>query len=139
MKQAVVVEVAGEAGKRYSVRCKCCKTRWTEEHADSEIYRGTMRETIGRAHSCPKVDEWKKVHPYTTVAMSAFVMDVVRWGRRADGTTTKCDGRCMGAKGFDCDCHCKGQNHGKGWSGAIELDRVDEFIKKDLDSVRTHA
>lgn len=25
---------------------------------------------------------------------------------------TKCDGRCMGAKGPNCDCQCGGANHG---------------------------
>jgi hypothetical protein len=26
----------------------------------------------------------------------------------------KCDGRCMNAKGHDCECSCRGANHGRG-------------------------
>lgn len=36
-------------------------------------------------------------------------VDVVR-GRHSD--TRKCDARCTGATGFDCECSCAGQNHG---------------------------
>lgn len=29
----------------------------------------------------------------------------------------KCDGRCIFAKGPNCDCSCCGDNHGSGWYG----------------------
>jgi hypothetical protein len=28
----------------------------------------------------------------------------------------RCDARCIGARGFQCDCSCGGANHGAGWS-----------------------
>lgn len=28
----------------------------------------------------------------------------------------KCDGRCMNAKGHNCECACGGANHGKGFN-----------------------
>ena len=31
-----------------------------------------------------------------------------------------CDARCYNAKGTDCHCFCKGQNHGKGLQFAID-------------------
>ena len=30
-----------------------------------------------------------------------------------------CDARCYTAKGTDCHCFCKGQNHGKGYQWAV--------------------
>lgn len=36
----------------------------------------------------------------------------IKWTYRPD--PTECDGRCMGAKGPNCDCKCKGANHGAG-------------------------
>jgi hypothetical protein len=41
-----------------------------------------------------------------------------------DGPTQRCDQRCYGAKGGNCQCICNGRNHGAG-------------IDKALDNVRT--
>jgi hypothetical protein len=35
-----------------------------------------------------------------------------------------CDGRCIYAKGPDCECHCNGKNHGKGFTFGL-----DTFIR----------
>lgn len=39
----------------------------------------------------------------------------------------KCDGRCVFAKGPNCDCTCQGANHGSGWHGGgfvvVDTDR----------------
>lgn len=39
----------------------------------------------------------------------------------------KCDGRCIFASGPNCDCNCRGENHGSGWLGGgfetVETDR----------------
>jgi len=39
--------------------------------------------------------------------------------RRVNGTPsdTKCDARCTGARGTDCECSCAGKNHGSAWCG----------------------
>lgn len=43
--------------------------------------------------------------------MSALYFDHVRvQGRYV--AEIKCDGRCMGAKGHNCECSCGGANHG---------------------------
>jgi hypothetical protein len=28
----------------------------------------------------------------------------------------KCDARCTGARGHNCECECGGANHGSGWA-----------------------
>lgn len=39
----------------------------------------------------------------------------------------KCDGRCVFARGPNCDCACRGANHGHGWFGGgfevVDTDR----------------
>lgn len=32
----------------------------------------------------------------------------------SEGSNHKCDGRCLNAKRGDCECSCKGVNHGAG-------------------------
>lgn len=36
----------------------------------------------------------------------------------------RCDARCYGASGPDCDCCCGGSNHGKGFARALSLTRA---------------
>lgn len=39
----------------------------------------------------------------------------------------KCDGRCIFAKGPNCDCKCCGDNHGSGWfGGGFEIVTTDK-------------
>lgn len=43
-----------------------------------------------------------------------------------DRELCKCDGRCIFAKGPNCDCSCCGDNHGAGWfGGGFETVTVD--------------
>lgn len=53
-----------------------------------------------------------------------------------------CDGRCTGARGPNCDCHCGGENHGKGMVVAAELGvggRVTFGPPADADAARARA
>lgn len=40
------------------------------------------------------------------------VTRVVRFN--PEGSNHKCDGRCLNARGVDCECSCGGKNHGAG-------------------------
>lgn len=44
----------------------------------------------------------------------------------------KCDATCYDAEGPDCDCICRGMNHGKGKKAAQDNTSkyVDEWMKK---------
>lgn len=106
------VDVNGEPGRRYSVRCKCCKARWTEDVTLQAERMGAV--VIGAAHHCEKVDTWRAKHPWSVVQMSAFRTEVLCWKPKPGGRLTQCNSLCMGAKGPNCDCHCRGNNHGRG-------------------------
>jgi hypothetical protein len=43
----------------------------------------------------------------------------------------RCDARCYGAKGDDCNCVCGGENHGKGFDAAMKntQDRGEEMAE----------
>lgn len=34
--------------------------------------------------------------------------------RKSNPSNHQCDGRCLNARGFKCECSCKGRNHGAG-------------------------
>ena len=36
--------------------------------------------------------------------------------RKSNPSLHECGARCMGAKGFLCECSCGGKNHGKGYA-----------------------
>ena len=48
--------------------------------------------------------------------------------------TTKCDDRCMYAKGWDCTCSCGGANHGRGYIERIESEwpQIRDRIQSQL-------
>jgi hypothetical protein len=44
----------------------------------------------------------------------------------SDGCVGRCDARCHDAiPGSDCDCICRGANHGRGTARAVENTRAD--------------
>ena len=47
------------------------------------------------------------------------VTDKGKWLK--ESLRPKCDGRCIGATGPNCDCQCHGENHGKGLEGCITV------------------
>ena len=49
----------------------------------------------------------------------------------------RCDARCYNAKGQDCECMCDGDNHGKGFIGAVlnvtdngSIEKANERLKE---------
>lgn len=84
---------------RYYIRCRACLAVGAVE-AESEPRQG----------ACPcggRVESMGKVHRDRLVR---------------EGQESPCDGRCTGAKGPSCDCHCGGVNHGSGRLVAIRYD-----------------
>lgn len=104
---------------RYSCKCKLCKAKWTTELSD---YMATYN-----AHepNCPGYSDYflkrtkGMVRPMTRDRMAAeqYQMACFCLDRRPIqgryNAEIKCDGRCMGATGHNCECSCGGANHGK--------------------------
>jgi hypothetical protein len=134
MASPISITVNGEPGTRLSVRCRCCKERWTHEVTrkawDGVRMAGQPVTTLGFVHSCPKVDGWRKAgHPEYLIQNSALRFESILWKPRADGSVTKCGGACRSAKGPNCDCHCRGEFHGAGAARILDLDDVDAIIR----------
>jgi hypothetical protein len=60
----------------------------------------------------------KKVSTYQTMVGTPItgekcIMPATRWIHYSNKPSLhKCDARCMGAKGHNCECSCGGKNHG---------------------------
>ena len=98
---------------RYTFRCINCKHRWTKnfiKHQNGWEYRISYSGTIG--YHIPKCEVWIR-HGIDTLC-PACNSNVTRWdqidGKKND--KVKCDRRCTGATGHNCECSCGGENHG---------------------------
>lgn len=117
---------------RYSVKCPWCKERWMEEAFGWQSRR--EKPIFGLSHRCPtivaaipKMEEsarWRAkqlgegtdffkvlLNQFEMAVSNRLIVNAVKWTRKP--VPTKCDARCMGAKGFSCDCQCQGKNHGR--------------------------
>ena len=103
------------------VKCIACKERWVEviQPDNSFLYL-----PVGRAHNCDAVRKsraWIGREIFNTgtnwsesrMIRKYFIISQIKHKVGKKGLT-KCDGRCMNAKGPDCDCSCLGKNHGIG-------------------------
>jgi len=135
---------------RYSVSCRWCKQRWTEDHPAEVVRR--YAPPVGLVHQCPRHDftadiarvrakvapiqsrrailiqqEPQKYIPRTDESIfieewgnavaglgTHFTVKRHHWKTRAGGVMTECGPRCMAATGPNCDCRCRGKNHGRG-------------------------
>jgi hypothetical protein len=108
-----------EGRTRYSIQCRWCKARWIEE--------ASHWSECQILHKCPESDIKRELigtRSLTGIGMVLysrydfltleFVIEPVTWKPRPDGSVSKCDGRCTGAKGPNCDCFCRGACHGAG-------------------------
>jgi hypothetical protein len=100
---------------RVFLKCRRCERRWVEE-TDGRFIDWS---SIGKAHSCPGVDrviqQWQGLQGFNWASCISgvyFEVRAVKWRPRADGTLTRCDARCMSARGPSCDCQCHGENYG---------------------------
>jgi len=52
-----------------------------------------------------------------------------RLKKEGDKRAHTCDARCYNAKGTECKCFCKGENHGKGFAFALNncIANVEKF------------
>lgn len=133
MAKQVEIVVAGEPGTRLSVRCRGCKARFTHEVTlrawDGWRISGN-RLALGLldVHACDFTRKWEGRAPRENITTSAFRVEVVLWSPKAGGRLTNCGGACRSAKGPNCDCKCKGENHGAGAARILSLDDVDAII-----------
>lgn len=99
--------------QRYSCRCKLCKARFTTTVASH------VKAFTSHGLTCQRFKDLMQLrlsessrHTWDGEA------DQLRWyfeHRQIDGrfnADVKCDGRCMGATGHNCECSCGGANHG---------------------------
>lgn len=122
-------EAAKTANYRYSVKCRFCKAKWMEDFSYAEVTRVPV---FGLRHHCTKIDgarpkiaeearyrckqlgegEDNFEHRFRErwSLYNLFVAEPVRW--KDTGAPTECGARCMNATGPNCDCRCKGKNHG---------------------------
>jgi hypothetical protein len=116
----VDITVDGEDGRRYSIRCRCCKVRFMAEVQNKAIlWMGELAAFAQvpaiTAHVCPKIHDWTtRGFGREQIIRSAFRWEIVRWGAKPSGILTTCGSKCLGAKGPDCDCKCLGVGHGRG-------------------------
>lgn len=100
--------------QRYSAKCKLCKARWTTEEKD--------RTAAFNAHE-PKCARYAEIFgkrraywPKLSEASERYQMSALYFEHiQIQGyfvADKKCDGRCMGATGHNCECSCGGANHG---------------------------
>ncbi len=105
--------------RRLFVQCKACKERWAEIQRFAD-------QLFGLQHHCKETDRGRYAigrpmshnqQPYTEAMWSRkwFEINPIQHKVGAKGPT-KCDHRCMGAKGPQCDCQCNGKNHGAAYA-----------------------
>jgi hypothetical protein len=96
---------------RYSCKCRCCKAKWMTSAA-------TLEDSF-KAHlmTCEKAKLWCERRRYVpskpndmyNIAASLCERDQVKGTLKP---SHKCDSRCTGATGKNCECSCGGANHG---------------------------
>ena len=91
--------------KRYTIRCGACKaSHWTET-ADAH----------GHEHACPAcgamLSFWRSGNFGADGIFAPSRWRALRWKDRGDGGHD-CDSRCRSAQGPNCECKCRGKNHG---------------------------
>lgn len=83
---------------RYYYRCSTCLTTMTAEQ---------------------RFDEAKCVCGGHLQLLGPVSQDGRRWLRQEQ--RPRCDGRCISALGPNCDCQCRGENHGKGLGATVTI------------------
>lgn len=108
---ATEIKVAEWAGtKRVIYSCKRCKQitarDYLRQDGNLKMFRIEDGDVIYQEndmlcdnHDCPK-------SIYRSTLKATFVNAI-------ENKEHKCDARCIHAKGKDCSCECKGENHGK--------------------------
>jgi len=116
---------------RVIFRCGSCKKRWSVEY-DRKVFEHqrtkhsrvpgfgertyTVRDVqLSRKLADGKVVSWNHDlnQPCPKCGRVGFVNGGAVQGKYSD---TPCGAKCLSATGFQCECRCGGQNHGKGLS-----------------------
>jgi hypothetical protein len=91
---------------QYSCRCNHCKTMFHREYANA--YEASQTAT-----KCDKCGWWLSTSVQIPVKRVAFlIMREVLWTDKGEHAT-KCGSKCRNACGPNCDCVCRGLNHGR--------------------------
>jgi hypothetical protein len=120
---------------RVIFKCGRCKSVWAKDyvrvvfsrpHQQPGMFRGDFRTVIKRrvehfrVERDPATGREVEKRPYDdNRCPKCKVNDSVSWNAVA-GTYNpkeKCGAKCHNAKGPNCDCSCKGENHGKNYTG----------------------
>lgn len=111
--------------KRIFARCRRCKAKFAFEMTAWDwrgfVNAGSPLEALPvvAAHSCEFVEKWRGKAPLANILRSSVSVEPLAWKVKPGHAETTCGGACIAAKGPNCDCKCKGTNHGKG--GVIRL------------------
>jgi hypothetical protein len=116
----------------YIVRCKCGaaarvdvpakrveKVRYTRGiigvPGSAEAQHYAVKEEIYDRDSflLATISAWTSAHQRCWACGLRLKIDRIKGTYAPDH---RCDARCTGATGHNCECSCGGKNHGKGWS-----------------------
>lgn len=96
---------------RWFCTCRICKQKFVVNgiyHAIVPTHAGTC--DITRAEMMARWAGLRDRRGYFYQPEMFIEAKRLNWKYRPD--PTECDGRCMSARGPNCDCKCKGENHG---------------------------
>lgn len=100
--------------RRYSCKCSLCKQKWTTEIAE----RGAAYAKHGQGCAAyqERFAKRRLLFPRASVESEQYQMSAFYFQhfpiKGHYNPAIKCDGRCMGATGHNCECSCGGANHG---------------------------
>ena len=104
-----------KATGRMACKCRLCGSRWTAKRDDLESSYARHGETCTRYQATLK--RWTAGGRDESAARWSLANSYMD-RREIIGTFkagVKCDARCQGAIGHDCECSCGGANHGIGF------------------------
>ncbi len=97
---------------RLTCKCRLCGKRWTALKENRESSYARHGETCERYRAVLK--RWRGAGDARWNLANSYLECREIIGTFKAGV--KCDARCQGAIGHDCECSCGGVNHGIGFS-----------------------
>lgn len=107
--------------------CKRCKVgKRVEYPLVQKAYEGYGRYSYRAYRQGAELTQWGKPTGQFAKIFAGYDNECpqckrpMQWHRleAAHNPEVKCDARCTGARGHQCECSCGGKNHGADWAGA---------------------
>lgn len=101
---------------RLTLKCGFCGKHFTAPAG--ERLAASIRHLESCARAQARIDRWYPGEKRARADLRSIADSYFTW-REIIGTFKpgiKCDARCQGAIGHDCECSCNGRNHGIGIS-----------------------